>query len=228
MKVLVIDVGGTNIKFRLTGWEAKRKEPSGDRFGPEDFLRAAEPVVAEARPEAVTVGFPSVVRDHLVVEDPTNLGSGWIGFDFGRALGCPTKVINDAAMQALGAYGNSGRMLFLGLGTGLGSAIIDSGRIVPLELGRLRYSRNKTLEDAVSKKALKKEGRASWERCVWEVVGLLKDALLTESIAIGGGNAKHLEQVPDGVRIGDNQDAFTGGIRLWEDTSIELCGGSVA
>ena len=222
MRVLVIDIGGSNVKFRLGGGEGKWKRPSGVDLTPGRFSVLAAPVVAEACPEVVTIGFPSVVRDDEVVEEPENLGAGWVGFDLRGELGVPTRVINDAAMQALGVYEGRGRMLFLGLGTGLGSAIIDCGRVVPLELGRLRYSRGRTFEDVVGKRALKAAGRAAWERAVWEVVGILRESLLTESIALGGGNAKLLEEVPDGIRIGSNKDAVAGGVRLWRDGGIEI------
>ncbi len=225
MKVLVIDIGGSNVKFRITGHDGKWKEPSGAQFSPSDFLKLAQPLVAETNPDVITVGFPAEVRDGRIIADPSNIGAGWINYDFEAVLGKPTKVINDAALQALGAYNDCGRMLFLGLGTGLGSAIIDCGRIVPLELCRLRYSKNKTLEDAISKATLKLIGQSKWQKAVWEVVNLLKDSLLAQNVVIGGGCAKFLEQVPDWASIGGNKDAFRGGIRLWEDSSIEIGGG---
>ncbi len=225
MKVLVIDIGGSNVKFRLSGRDGKWKEPTGSEFTPDRFAKLAQPVIAEAAPDVVTVGFPAIVRDGKIIDEPENLGGGWVGFDFEKILNKPTRILNDAALQALGAYSGRGRMLFLGLGTGLGSAIIDCGRVVPLELCRLRYSRSKSLEDAVSKATLKEIGQQEWEKVVWEVVAVLKEALLSQTVSIGGGNAKFLENVPEWASIGNNKDAFHGGVRLWQDTSIEIGGG---
>lgn len=225
--ILVIDVGGSNLKGYLTGREGRWKTPSGTEMTPKDFLEKVEPWLVESQPEMVSIGFPAEISNDQILEEPQNLGKGWKGFDLADALGLPCKIVNDAAMQALGSYPGVGRMLFLGLGTGLGSAMIVEGQIVALELGRLRYSRSLTLEDAVSKKVLKKEGVEKWEIVVWEVVDILRSALLPDTVTLGGGNASKLQRVPEGVRIGSNRDAFAGGVRLWgsayKDLSVSSC-----
>ncbi len=215
-RILVIDVGGSNLKGYVTGREGRWKTPSGPDFTPRDFLEKVAPWLAEAKPHMVSIGFPAETADNKILEEPQNLGGGWKGFDLAAALSLPCKVVNDAAMQALGSYPGVGRMLFLGLGTGLGSALIDDGHLLALELGRLRFTRSQRLEDVISKKNLKKVGPVEWERLVWEVVNLLRISLLPDVITLGGGNAAKLQQVPEGIRIGSNRDAFYGGVKLWE------------
>jgi len=167
--------------------------------------------------DAVSIGYPGPVNRGLVLEEPKNLGAGWVGFDFQKAFGCPVKVINDAAMQALGSY-EGGRMLFLGLGTGLGSALIADNVIMPMELAHLPYKKGRTFEDYVGRRGLKRLGKKKWQRAVEDVVSRLKTALVADYVVLGGGNAKKLQPLPEDARLGDNAHAFVGGRRLWEET----------
>ncbi len=166
--------------------------------------------------DAVSVGIPAPVHDGRVVADPVNLGKGWVGFDFAGAFGRPTRVVNDAAMQALGSYDGGGKMLFLGLGTGLGSALVANGLVQPMELGHLPY-RKATFEDYVGEAALERRGKKRWRKDVVDVVAALSAALEPDYVVLGGGNADKLAELPDGVRLGDNDNAFAGGFRVWDD-----------
>jgi len=214
MKVLVVDVGGTNLKILATGQDAPRKVPSGPTLTPRRMVSAVKKLAQGWTYDVVSIGFPGpVLRGHLVSE-PHNLGRGWIGFDFASAFGCPVKLVNDAAMQALGSY-KSGRMLFLGLGTGLGTTIIVDGVIEPMELAHLRY-RNGTYEDYVGLRGLRKHGKKKWRRSVADVVACLVAALEPEDVVLGGGNVKKLKTLPPHCRPGNNANAFIGGFRLWE------------
>src|SRR5581483_2520926 len=190
---------------------------SGPRMGPKQFMQKFSQMTSDWEYDAITIGFPAPIVHEQPVRDPNNLGKGWPQFDFKKAFKKPVKVINDATMQALGSY-EGGRMLFLGLGTGLGSAMILDDVVVPLELGELRYSRSKRMEDRVSKHALKKDGHEKWEKAVHLVVEDLRRAFVTDYIVIGGGNAKKLKQLPKGVKLGSNDNAFIGGLRLWNQT----------
>lgn len=214
-RTLVIDVGGSNLKLYLTGRKERWKIPSGPTLTPDDFLSKISPILDEAAADRVSIGFPAETSGNLILEEPKNLGGGWKGLDLAARIGLPCKVVNDAAMQALGVYPGHGRLLFLGLGTGFGSALVDDSHLIALELGRLRYTHSTRIEDIVSKKALKKFGESEWERHVWEVVDMLRSAFLPDHTAIGGGNASKLTRLPDGVRIGSNRDAFVGGLKLW-------------
>lgn len=219
MQVLVIDIGGSHVKFMVSGGEERRKIDSGREFGPKQLLTAFREQTKDWKFGAISVGFPGPIVHGKPVTEPNNLGKGWIDFDFKKTLKKQTKVINDAAMQALGSY-EGGRMLFLGLGTGLGSAMILDGVVVPLELGELRYSLTETLEERVSKHALKKHGQSKWEKAVHEVVEDLRRAFVTDYIVLGGGNAKKLKKLPDGARRGANENAFYGGLRLWGESPV--------
>lgn len=214
MKILVIDVGGTTIKILATGRRAPLKIPSGPRMTAKRMTRLVREAVAGWRYSAVSIGFPGPVKDNRPVKEPRHLGSGWVGFNFTDAFGCPVKIVNDAAMQALGSY-KGGRMLFLGLGTGLGTTLIVDGVVAPMELAHLPYKRGRTYEEYVGKASLKRHGKRKWRRHVADVVKRLKAALEADEVVIGGGNAKHLRRLPSGTRHGGNDRAFIGGFRMW-------------
>jgi polyphosphate glucokinase len=213
--ILVIDVGGTNIKILATGHEERRKTPSGRAVTAQAMVDAVKKLAEGWAYEAVSIGYPGPVIRGRPVAEPHNLGHGWVGFDYRKAFGCPVKVINDAAMQALGSY-EDGKMLFLGLGTGLGSAMIVDGIIEPMELAHLPY-RRATYEYYVGKRAMKRVGKKKWRKNVAEVVERLTAALEPDYVVLGGGNARKLKELPPGCRIGENSNAFRGGFRLWED-----------
>jgi polyphosphate glucokinase len=216
-KILVIDVGGNNVKMLATGQTQPRRFPSGDALGPEHLVKGVFETVSDWAYDAVTIGFPAPTNTAGPLKEPINLGQGWLGFDFEKALGKPVRFINDAAMQALGSY-QGGKMLFLGLGTGLGTTMIADDVILPMELGHLPY-RKATFEDYVGDAGLEKYGKEKWQRRVEDVVARLRAALLPDEIVLGGGNVKKLEHLPDGVRAGDNANAFVGGYRIWESGS---------
>jgi polyphosphate glucokinase len=206
MKILVIDVGGTHVKLQASGQRTRRKLPSGPGLTPRRMVRAVGDLVSDWTYEVVSIGFPSRVSRGKIVAEPANLGRGWVGFDFSRAFGRPVKIINDAAMQALGAY-QGGRLLFLGFGTGLGTAMIADGVIVPMELAHLPYKKG-TYEDYVGLRGLQKNGKKKWRRDVADVVTRLAIALEAEDLVIGGGNSKYLKKVPRGTRLCTNADAI--------------------
>lgn len=217
MKVLVVDVGGTNVKVRATGQRTSRKFPSGPSMTPDQMLSRVRRITGRWKYDVLSIGYPGPVFGGRPSADPRNLGRGWVGFDFQTAFGCPVKIINDAAMQALGSY-KTGKMLFLGLGTGLGSALIVDGKLAPTELGHLPY-RDGTFEDYVGRLALKRSGLKQWQRNVADVVNRLIAALQPEDVVIGGGNAKLLQILPPSCRLGNNANAILGGFRLWETAS---------
>lgn len=213
MKVLVVDVGGTHVKIRVSGKRVSRKFPSGPTLTAKQMVSEVKKLAKDWQYDVVSVGYPgSVIRQRPAAE-PHNLGMGWVGFDFEKAFGRPVRVVNDAAMQALGDY-KRGKMLFLGLGTGLGSALIADGVLLPMELGHLPY-RSGTFEDYVGLRGLKKWGQRKWRRLVADVVARLAVALQAEEVVLGGGNVKKLKALPPGSRACDNANAFTGGFRLW-------------
>jgi polyphosphate glucokinase len=214
MKVLVIDVGGTHIKVLATGHRHAIKIASGKTMTPRQMVRDVRKATADWSYEVVAIGYPGAVLRGKPVSEPRNLGGGWIGFNFRKAFGRPVRLINDAAMQALGDY-KGGRMLFIGLGTGLGTALIVDGVLEPMELAHLPYKKHCTYEEYVGKSGLKRLGKKKWRRAVTDVVTRLKAALQVEDVVVGGGNAKLLRKLPPGVRIADNAKAFTGGFRLW-------------
>jgi polyphosphate glucokinase len=216
MRVLVIDVGGTHVKVLATGRKASRQVESGPTMTAEQMVTAVKHLVPDWTYEAVSIGYPGpVVHDHPLHE-PYNLGGGWVGFDFRTAFGCPVKIVNDAAMQALGSY-KGGRQLFLGLGTGLGSAMVVDHIVQPMELGHLPYRKGRTYEDDVGLRGLKRLGKKRWRQHVLLVIEQLQAALEPDDVVIGGGNAKRLGEVPMGCRFGENANAFLGGFQLWNE-----------
>src|SRR5215475_528631 len=214
-KVLVVDVGGTHIKLLAEGQTVPIKIASGPTMTAERMVQMVKKVVKSWDFNVITLGYPAPVINGRPLREPHNLGSGWMGFDFGKAFGRPVKVINDAAMQALGSY-QGGRMLFLGLGTGLGSAMIVNGTLEPMELAHLPYKKDKTYEDYLGLRGLERLGKKRWRKHVAKVVGLLKEALDADYVVLGGGNNKKLKELPPGARLGSNENAFRGGFRLWE------------
>ena len=213
-KVLVIDVGGTNVKVLATGQKEARKFPSGPAMTAATMVRVAKETTKDWDYDVVSIGYPGPVVHGRPLREPHNLAPGWVKFDFQRAFGCPVRIVNDAAMQALGSY-EGGRMLFLGLGTGLGSAMIVDGVLEPMELAHLPYKNGRTYEDYVGIRGLKRLGTKKWRRHVDKVVRQLRDALVAEEVVLGGGNVKRLEQPPPGTRLGANTNAFVGGFRIW-------------
>jgi polyphosphate glucokinase len=213
-RVLVVDIGGTNVKLLATGQQEPRRFPSGPTLTPRRMVNGVKKTVRGWKYDVVAIGYPAPVLQGKPVAEPHNLARGWVGFDFRRAFGCPVRIINDAAMQAMGGY-RGGRMLFLGFGTGLGSALIVDGRVEPMELAHLPY-RKGTFEDYVGVRGLEKLGEKKWKKHVFEVVAVLSGALEAEDVVLGGGNAKRLNKLPPGCRAGDNANAFLGGFRLWE------------
>jgi polyphosphate glucokinase len=215
---LVVDVGGTNIKLLATGQREPLKIPSGPTLTAKKMVRVVKEAVRTREFDRITLGYPAPVINGRPLREPHNLGGGWVGFDFAKAFGCPVRVINDAAMQALGSY-EGGRMLFLGLGTGLGSAMIVDGVLEPMELAHLPYKEGKTYEDYLGLRGLERLGKKRWRRHVAKVVKLLKDALDADYVVLGGGNNKKLKDLPPNSRLGSNENAFRGGFRLWEQPS---------
>lgn len=213
-KILVVDIGGTNVKL-LISRDSKRKFPSGKTLSPVDLVAQIKEVASDWEYDAVALGFPSVVERDKIQKDPKHLAKGWAGFDFKKSLGKPTRVINDAAMQALGSY-HGGRMLFLGLGTGLGSTLIWGRNVMPLELGDLPYPGVTRIEDVLGKRGLERLGRKAWRLEVHQTVSMLKVAFIADYVVLGGGNSKNMDTLPEGVELGHNRNAYLGGVRLWE------------
>lgn len=214
LKILVLDVGGSHVKCLVTGRRRHAKFKSGPKMNPEQMMAKVLAITKGWRYAAVSIGYPGVVRGGRIAVEPHNLGAGWVGFDFQSAFRRPVKIINDAAMQALGGY-TSGTMLFLGLGTGLGSALIVDGAIAAMELGHLPYDDGRTYEEHVGEKARKHLGNKKWRREVNEVMEHFRKALLPDRIVLGGGNVHHLKQLPPQTVRGSNSHAFAGGFRLW-------------
>lgn len=215
MNVLVVDVGGTHVKVLATGQDAEREFVSGQTLTPTRMVSCVRKLVADWNYDVVSIGYPGPVLRNRPIAEPWNLGKGWVGFNFEAAFKRPVKVVNDAAMQALGSY-KCGKMLFLGLGTGLGSAMIVDGIVEPMELGHLPYKKA-TFEDYVGVRGLSKYGKKKWRRYVTDVVEHLVAALEPEDVVLGGGNVHKLKELPPGCRAGDNTNAFPGGFRLWEE-----------
>jgi len=214
MKVLVVDIGGAHVKILATGQKESRKFPSGPTTTPRRMIAGVKKLAKDWKYDAISIGYPGVVVRNRIVADPYNLGPGWAGFDFEAAFKRPVKVINDAAMQALGSY-KHGKMLFLGLGTGLGSAMIVDGILEPMELGHLPY-RKRTFEDYVGVAGRSRLGQKKWEKTVKDVIARLIAALEPEDVVLGGGNVKNLKKLPPGCRAGNNANAFVGGFRIWK------------
>lgn len=215
MNVLAVDIGGTHVKILATGQKESRRFPSGPELTPSEMVAGVKKLAQGWKYDVVSIGYPGPVIHGRVVSDPHNLGAGWVAFDFGKAFGKPVRIINDAAMQALGSY-KGGKMLYLGLGTGLGSTMIVDGVLEPMELAHLSYKKA-TYEDYVGLRGLEKRGKKKWRRFVEDVVARLRAALEPDDIVLGGGNSKKLKDLPPGARLGDNANAFLGGFRLWED-----------
>ena len=214
MKVLVIDVGGTHVKLQSTGHRVVVKIPSGPHMTPKQMVRMVQNAVDGWEYDVVSIGYPGPVVRGQPQREPKNLGRGWVRFNFHNAFDRPVKIINDAAMQALGSY-RGGRMLFLGLGTGLGSALIVDGVLAPLELAHLPYRKGRTYEEYVGRAGLERLGKKKWRSYVNDVTKRLSAALEADYVVLGGGNAKLLRDLPDGARLGTNRHAFIGGYRLW-------------
>lgn len=215
MKILVVDVGGNNVKLLVSGQKAPRKVRSGPTLTAARMAAAVKKAMTGCRYDAVTIGFPGPVKRGRPAAEPVNLGGGWVRFDYRRAFGKPVRVINDAVMQALGSY-RGGRMLFLGLGTGLGAALVIEGMPQPLEIAHLPYRSGKTYEDFLGKRALDRMGKKRWRQIVGEIIPRLHHAFQVDEIVLGGGNVKLLKALPPATRLGNNANAFTGGFRLWE------------
>lgn len=214
-RVLVIDIGGSNVKLMVFGTTRKRKFRSGMNLTPVRMVRETLAMTHDWSYDVVSIGFPGLVKNGKPTRLPKHLGRGWVGFDFQKRFRKPVKIINDAAMQALGCY-QGGRMLFVGLGTGFGSALISNDVILPLELCELPYNKGKSIEDYLGKQTMKAIGKEKWKQIVHDVIPLLKASLLADYVVVGGGNAKHLQlPLPEGVKIGHNDNAFLGGHRLW-------------
>lgn len=212
--VLVIDVGGTHVKCLASAHTQARQFDSGAGLTPKKLVAGVQQLVGDWHFDCIAMGYPGVVRDGKILREPHNLGKGWRNFDFEAAFGCPVKLCNDAAMQALGAY-RGGRMLFLGLGTGLGSALIVDGKIEAMELAHLRFAHGRTYEEFVGESALKRMGRKKWRQKVQQMLEGFRSAFLPDYIALGGGNARLLKKLPAKTHVGTNTDAFRGGFRLW-------------
>jgi polyphosphate glucokinase len=220
-KTLVVDVGGTHVKILATGRKEPLKIPSGPTLTATKMVRMVKQAVQGWDFERITLGYPGPVINGRPLREPHNLGGGWVGFDFARAFGHPVKLINDAAMQALGSY-EGGRMLFLGLGTGLGSAMIVDGNLEPMELAHLAYKDGKTYEDYLGLRGLERLGKKRWRRHVAKVVEKLRKALEADYVVLGGGNCKKLKDLPPGARLGSNENAFRGGFRVWENSAQQI------
>jgi polyphosphate glucokinase len=214
MNILVIDVGGTHVKVLATGQDSHREFDSGPTLTPRRMVAKVRKLVADWKYDVVSIGYPGPVLHNRLITEPWNLGSGWEGFNFEAAFNCPVKVVNDAAMQALGSY-KRGKMLFLGLGTGLGSALIVDGIVEPMELGHLPYKKA-TFEDYIGIRGLEKHGKRKWRRHVADAVQRLIAALEPKDVVLGGGNIHKLKRLPAGCRAGENNNAFLGGFRLWK------------
>jgi predicted NBD/HSP70 family sugar kinase len=221
VNVLVLDIGGSNVKLRMTGQSERTKIPTGPDYTPKQLVADIGKATRGWDFEAVTVGFPAPVTDGQIPFEPKNLGRGWVDFRFEKAFGKPVKLVNDAAMQAVGCY-EGGRMLFLSLGTGLGSALIADHHVIGLELSELRWSKQSTLEDRVGKASILELGRETWEESVHDTVALLRAAFLPDSIVIGGGGARLLKKLPKRTQRGHNDQALRGGELLWTESRFRI------
>jgi polyphosphate glucokinase len=213
-RVLVIDIGGSNVKLMISRWE-KRKFNSGPDLTPREMVAQIKTLLQDWSFDAVSMGFPAPVRNGRIMGEPKHLGAGWTRFDYEKSLGKPIRIINDAAMQALGSF-HGGRMLFLGLGTGLGSTLIWETNVLPLELGDLPYGNGDIIEDYLGKSGMKELGEKKWKREVLRAVLSLKKSLIADYVVLGGGSAKKFDQLPRGIEPGHNRNAFLGGVRLWQ------------
>jgi polyphosphate glucokinase len=223
MKILAVDVGGTHVKILATGETQKREIVSGPRMTARQMVSDVKKLAKDWAYDVISVGFPGPVLHGRPVAEPHNLGPGWMGFDFATAFGLPVRVINDAAMQALGSY-RGGRMLFLGLGTGLGTAMIVNGVVEPMEFGHLPYKKG-TYEDYVGDRGLHRVGKKRWRKLVEDVIERLVAATEPDDVVIGGGNVVHLKTLPKGCRAGNNDNAFIGGFRMWDSAHLPITRG---
>lgn len=214
-KVLVVDIGGNNVKLLAYGQKEPRRFPSGPALTPTKLVQSIKQITTDWEFEVLSIGYPGAVIHGKILRDPKNLGKGWVGFNFEKAFGHPVQLINDAAMQAMGSY-EGGRMLFLGLGTGLGSAMIMDGVLEPMELAHLPYRKKKTFEDYVGARGAERMGKKKWRLHVALVVEMLRAALEPDYVVLGGGNVKWIDKLPPGTRRGSNEHAFDGGIRMWQ------------
>src|ERR1700730_16348033 len=213
-RVLVIDIGGSHVKMRVFGRREMRQFESGPDLTPRQMVAQVHELTGDWTYEAVSIGYPGIVLHGKVVAEPHNLGRGWVRFDFRKAFGRPVHILNDAAMQAIGSY-EGGRMLFLGLGTGLGSAMILDGIVAPMELAHLPFKRGRTYEQYVGERGMRRLGRRKWSKAVHEVVEQLSTVLEADYVVLGGGNARKLKRLPKNTRLGSNDFAFIGGFRVW-------------
>lgn len=214
-KVLVLDIGGSNVKLMISRAQ-RRKFKSGPEMTPREFVTQLKSLLEDWTFDAISMGFPAPVRNGCIMTEPKHLGTGWTRFNFEKSLGKPVRIINDAAIQALGSY-RGRRMLFLGLGTGLGSTLIWKNNVLPLELGDLPYGSGHIIEDYLGKSGLKELGDKQWEAEVLRAVVLLKKSLIADYVVVGGGSAKRLNKLPQGIELGHNRNAFLGGVRLWQN-----------
>lgn len=219
--MLAIDVGGSHVKVRVSNRRDMRQFESGPRLTAARMVAAVQQLVGDWKYDVVSIGYPGIVTHGKIVTEPHNLGAGWVGFDFRQAFGRPTRVINDAAMQAIGSY-QGGRMLFLGLGTGLGSAMIVDGIVEPMELAHMHYKKGRTYEDDVGDRGRRRLGAKKWRRVVRKVVETLRTVLEADYVVLGGGNARKLKKMPKGARLGNNDFAFLGGFRMWRKGAIGM------
>jgi polyphosphate glucokinase len=220
-RVLAIDVGGTHVKIRVSGRRETRQFESGPAMTPRRMVARVRELAGDLKYDVISIGYPGVVVHGKIVTEPFNLGRGWVGFDFRKAFGRPTQLMNDAAMQAIGSY-EGGRMLFLGLGTGLGSALVVDGTVAPMELAHLPYKRGHTFEDYVGDRGRRRLGAKKWRRTVADVVEQLSKALEADYVVLGGGNARKLKKLPKNARLGNNEFAFLGGYRVWRTPAPRL------
>jgi hypothetical protein len=213
-RILVIDIGGTHVKLMISRAK-KRKFKSGPKLTPREMVKQIKVEIERWKYDAISIGFPSPVRDGRIIYEPKHLGKGWVGFNFEKALGKPVRIVNDAALQALGSY-HGGRMLFLGLGTGLGSTLVLRHMVFPLELGDLPYCDDRIIEDFLGKPGIAELGEEEWERLVVVAVAQLKKSFIADYVVLGGGSTKKLSELPEGAEQGHNRNAYLGGVRLWQ------------
>ena len=213
-RILVIDIGGTHVKLMISRAK-KRKFKSGPKLTPREMVKQIKVEIERWKYDAISIGFPSPVRDGRILAEPKHLGKGWVGFNFEKALGKPVRIVNDAALQALGSY-HGGRMLFLGLGTGLGSTLVLGEMVFPLELGDLPYCDDRIIEDFLGKPGIAELGEKEWERIVMGAVAQLKKSFIADYVVLGGGSTKKLSELPEGAEQGHNRNAYLGGVRLWQ------------
>lgn len=219
MKVLMIDVGGTSVKMMASGHEGFRKFPSGRKLTAAQMARGVRKETADWKYQAIALGFPGLVVKGKPARNPLNLGGGWVDYNYSKAFGCRVRIINDAALHALAVY-ESGRMLFIGLGTSIGATLVADDVIIPVEVGLLRFSKTVSFADRLCKESLKTIGVKRWEKSAWKAIALLRDIFWPDDVVIGGGNAEKLTKLPEGCRRSDNQYAFRGALRLWPGSDM--------